>query len=94
MDFEQALVTGFWGFIIVYPILQFNAVKRMHGAWRVLAFLPLILMIFVFFVTIAGYYQRSNLWPIFLIFVAPLVLVYLAILLTFHSVFTRGKNEK
>jgi len=42
------IMVGFWGGVLAYPILQFIAVKRMRGGWRVLAYLPLILMVFVF----------------------------------------------
>jgi hypothetical protein len=79
------IMVGFWGGVLAYPILQFIAVKRMRGGWRVLAYLPLILMAFVFIITIVGLYQQSNLWPLILILVSPLVLVYLVILLVSHS---------
>jgi len=88
------IMVGFWGGILAYPILQFIAVKRMHGGWRVLAYLPLILMAFVFLITVVGFYQQSNLWPLVLILVSPLVLVYLVILLVSHSFVMRGKNEE
>ena len=90
---ELIIMVGFWS-VLAYPVLQFFAVKRMRGFWRVLAFLPLILMAFVFVVTIIGFYQESNLWPIFLIFVSPLVLVYLVVLLVSHAFFVRSKNEE
>ena len=88
------IMVGFWGGVLAYPILQFIAVKRMRGGWRVLAYLPLILMAFVFLITIVGFYQQSNLWPLILILVSPLVLVYLIILLVSHSFVVRGKNEE
>ena len=95
MDFGAAIIiVGFWGGVLVYPILQFIAVRRMKGGWRALAYLPLILMAFVFFITIVGLYQQSNLWPLILILVSPLVLVYLVVLLVSHSVVMRGKNEE
>jgi peptidoglycan/LPS O-acetylase OafA/YrhL len=88
------IMVGFWGGVLAYPILQFIAVKRMRGGWRVLAYLPLILMAFVFLITIVGFYQQSNLWPLILILVSPLVLVYLVILLVSHSFVVRGNNEE
>jgi hypothetical protein len=48
----------------------------------------------VFLITIVGLYQQSNLWPLILILVSPLVLVYLIILLVGHSVVMKGKNEE
>jgi hypothetical protein len=95
MDFGAVMImVGFWGGILAYPILQFIAIKRMQGGWSVLAYLPFILMTFVFLITIVGFVQQSNLWPLILILVSPLVLVYLVILLVGHSVFMRGKNEE
>jgi len=91
---QLIIMVGFWGGVLVYPVLQFIAVKRMRGIWRVLAFLPLILMAFVFAITIIGFYQESNLWPIVLILVSPLVLVYLVVLLVTHAFVVRGKNEE
>lgn len=88
------IMVGFWGGVLAYPILQFIAVKRMRGGWRVLAYLPLILMVFVFIITIVGFYQQSNLWPLILILVSPLVFLYLVILLVSHSFLVRGKNEE
>lgn len=88
-----AVMVGIWGGILVYPILQFIAVRRMHGVWRVFAFLPLILMVFVFAVTVVGVYQRASLAPIALILVSPLVLVYLVGLLVLHWFVVRGKSE-
>ena len=88
------IMVGFWGGVLAYPILQFIAVKKMRGGWRVLAYLPLILMVFVFVITIVGFYQQSNLWPLILILVSPLVLLYLVILLVSHSFLVRGKNEE
>lgn len=88
------IMVGFWSGVLAYPILQFIAVKRMRGGWRVLAYLPLILMVFVFVITIVGFYQQSNLWPLILILVSPLVFLYLVILLVSYSFFVRGKNEE
>jgi len=76
---QTIIVVGFWGGILVYPILQIIAVAGSKGIMRVLAFLPLAVMAIVFSVTIVGFNQESNLWPIFLIFISPVVLVYLFI---------------
>ncbi len=89
---QLIIMIGFWSGVLGYPILQFFAIKRMQGGWRVLAFLPLILMAIVFFITVVLFFQQSNLWPIILIFVAPLILVYLAVLLGVHWFVVRGKN--
>lgn len=47
-----------------------------------------------FVITIVGFYQQSNLWPLILILVSPLGFLYLVILLVSHSFLVRGKNEE
>lgn len=91
---EAIILIGFWGGVLGYPLLQFFAIRRMHGGWRFLAFLPLVLMAIVFTFTVVALYQESNLWPIVLIFASPLVLVYLAALLGVHAFTLRSKNDK
>jgi hypothetical protein len=78
--------------VTFYPILQFFALKRMQGDWRLIAFLPLLLMAVVFFVTVVALYQQANLWPIILIFASPLSLVYLLFLMIIHLFAVRGEN--
>jgi len=77
---------GFFGGLFIYPFLQYFALRRMCGGWRILAFLPLVPMCIVLIVMIQGLLQQSNLWPILFIFFAPLALVYLAILFACHKV--------
>jgi hypothetical protein len=89
---QLIIMVGFWGGVLAYPILQFFAVKRMRGVWRGLAVLPIVLMGFVFAITVIGVLQESNLWPIVLIFAAPVVLLYLAVLMVLHALVKRGKN--
>lgn len=80
---------GILGGLFIYPFLQYFALRRMCGGWRKLAFLPLVPMSIVLIVTIQGLLQQSNLWPILIIFIAPLALVYLFILLICHKVMLR-----
>ena len=92
MDYTDFLIpVGIYGGIFGYPILQFFAVKRMRGWWRVLALLPLIVMLPVLCSAFLGLYRGANLWPIILIFVAPWVLAYLIALLVVHAVFSRAR---
>ena len=89
------LIAGIiWAGLIGYPILQIVAIVKMHGRWRILACLPLVLMLPVLFVTIQGLYQQSNLWPIILIFTGPIVLVYLIVLLIVHKVSSQAKKTE
>jgi hypothetical protein len=78
-----------WGGTLGYPILQYLAIKRMSGAWRVFAYLPLIPMAVVIVVTVMATFQESNIWPVLLIFVSPVLLVYLLALLVLHYLLVR-----
>jgi hypothetical protein len=83
---QTLIIVGFWGGILGYPILQIIAVSGSRGIMRVLALLPLAVMAIVFSVTIMGLIQESNLWPIFLIFISPVVLIYLFILIVIKQI--------
>ena len=78
-----------WGGTLGYPILQYIAIKRMSGVWRVFAYLPLIPMAVVIVVTVILLAQESNIWPVVLIFVSPVILVYLIFLLVLHYLIVR-----
>jgi uncharacterized integral membrane protein len=83
-----------FGGIFGYPILQFLAIKRTRGGWRVLALLPLVAMIPVLIVTFLGLVQGSHLWPIILIFVAPAILAHLIVLLVVHARVQKSRHDK
>lgn len=85
---------GILGGLFVYPILQFIALRRMSGGWRKLAFIPLIPMGILLIVTVKAFLQQSNLWPILIIFFAPLGLVCLAILFACHKVMLRNLDNR
>ena len=55
------------------------------GGWRVAALLPLLVVIPVVVVTIRDLQQGSNLWPLLLIFLAPVLLLYHKALLFLHT---------
>jgi hypothetical protein len=88
---DLLIPVGIFGGILGYPVLQFLSIKRMRGGWRVLALLPLLLMVPVLIVTTVAVVQGSNIWPLVLIFVAPEVLLYLILLLIAHAV--HQKNQ-
>ncbi len=74
-----------FGGLFGYPVLQVWASARMKGMWRILSFLPLLVMGPVLFVTIKDLCHGSNLWPIFLILSTPFAVVYLGLLLFVHK---------
>lgn len=69
---------------LVYPVLQYLVARRMRGRWRFWAMLPLGPMGFVLVITVYALLKQSNVWPIPLIFVAPLAVLYLGILFVAH----------
>jgi hypothetical protein len=88
---DVMIIVGVWGGTLGYPILQYLAIKRMSGVWRVFAYLPLIPMAVVIVVTVILLSQESNIWPVVLIFVSPVILVYLLFLLVLHYLIVRRR---
>ena len=81
----QALV----GFLVIalgfaaaisYPGLQYAAIRQMPGGWRALSLVPLAVMAIVLVYTMMALADGSNLWPLVLIFTAPLATAYLLLL--------------
>jgi hypothetical protein len=85
---------GIWGGLFAYPPLQLAALRKLRGIWRILAVLPLVPMGCVLVVTAVAFYQQSNLWPLLLIFMAPIALVYLFALMWVHRVVMRRSGSK
>ena len=86
-------MVGFWGGILAYPILQVIALSGSKGIMRILALMPLAVMIIVFSVTIIGFAQESNLWLILLIFISPIVIIYLFILVIVKQIKSVRNSE-
>ncbi len=72
-----------------YPFLQVAALKMLRGGWWYAAAAPLGIMIPILGLTAAAFAQRSNLWPLALIFGSALASIYLAGALTLHRVLQR-----
>ena len=68
-----------WLAVPLYVVIQAVAVWRATGTARLIAGAPLIVMVPVFALTIAGLVRNSNLWPLLLLFSSPLALLYVAI---------------
>ena len=78
VGFVVIVIGGFAA--LAYPALQVNAFREMRGVWRVLAAVPLLPMGYILVVTAIALRKGSNLWPILLIFTAPLGAAYLWVL--------------
>ena len=75
--------------VLLYPPLQYFALRRLRGAWRTMAFIPAVPMVPVLILTAVGWFTQSNLWPILLIFAAPPALFYLIALMVVHRLVAR-----
>ena len=88
------ITTAFYGGLFGYPILQFLAIWFMRGKWRVLALLPLLPALAIFFTILQGAYGGSELWVWLVLFFSPAILAYLLILLVVHAVVKcKRRNE-
>ena len=63
--------------IPAYFLLQWQLGRRWTGGWRLLALAPLVVMVPVFIHAALAFAAQSNLWPLLLIFAAPLAFLYL-----------------
>ena len=86
MNENVDLVVGGIVFIVgvsaacAYPRLQYLAVRQMRGVWLWLSLVPLCVMAFVAVFTVSTLSEGSNLWPLLLIFTAPIATAYLLVL--------------
>lgn len=64
-----------------YFLLQFLAWRRLSGAWRIAGLLPLLLSIPLLVYTLVALLAGSNLWPLMLILLSPLLFLYLGTVL-------------
>lgn len=77
------------GSTLLFGYLQFKAIRRMRGSWLFFAVLPLIAGVGVVAITVFGFLTKANLWPIYLIFLMPAILLYLIIILLLHKLFCK-----
>lgn len=63
-----------------YLALQYLALRRFRGAWWLFAAVPLLPMGPILAVTVFAFLGNAGLWPLVVIFTAPLALAYLALL--------------
>ncbi len=66
--------------IFAYPRLQYLAVRQLRGVWLWLSLAPLCVMACVAVFTASTLSEGSNLWPLMLIFTAPIATAYLLVL--------------
>ncbi len=69
-----------WLAVPAYLLVQAVAISRTSGGMRVAAALPLAVMVPMFVYTAVAFAQASNLWPLGLLFLSPLALVYVTVI--------------
>ena len=73
------LLSALWLTVPAYLVVQAVVLRRSSGRARLAAGAPLIVMVPVFALSIAGLILNKNLWPLFLLFTSPLALLYVCI---------------
>lgn len=68
----------------IYIAAQIWALKRLDGGWRKAAWVPLWVMGGALVVSLFALAAGSNLWPIWLILLAPLAVVWLVVVIVAH----------
>jgi len=74
---------------LLYVLLQIMALRKTTGLWRVFAWLPGIIAIPLLVMTLTGLWLGSNLWPLGLIFILPMVLIYLLAFALIHWLYQK-----
>ena len=81
-----------WGLpFTLYVIAQLLVVVQLKGPARMWAAASIPLMAWVLYVTLEGFAQQSNLWPIVMIFASPVALVYVLLVAVAASMRKRAK---
>ncbi len=68
-----------WLTVPAYVVLQIVALMRSSGGSRMAAVLPLFVMVPVFVLTAVALVQKSNLWPLWMLFTCPIAMLYVAV---------------
>jgi hypothetical protein len=67
-----------------YIVAQIWSLRRLEGSWRKAAWVPAFVMGAALLFSLFALSRGSNLWPIWLILLAPLALIWLAVLMLLH----------
>lgn len=70
----------FWS-IPIYWILQLIVLWKWSGTWRKIACMPLFISIPLLIYTVFALFAGSNLWPLMMLFITPVILLVLLIIM-------------
>jgi len=76
-----------------YLAVQIWALIRLRGGWRKATLVPLVVMAGALVVSLLALSHGSNLWPIWLILLAPCALLWLILILIAHRSLGRGRAQ-
>jgi hypothetical protein len=68
-----------WLCVAAYVVAQVVVLVRPSGPSRVVAAVPMVVMVPIFLLTIVAYTQGSNLWPLWLLLASPVALLYVVV---------------
>lgn len=83
---------GFWSAIAYVPLQIYTGLKW-RGGWRILALAPLLIIVPILGYTAYAAARESNLWPIVLIFSAPVATVYFLIIAVIRRFVIRSQQS-
>ncbi len=78
------LVDLLWLSVLAYLVLPVVVIVKARGLLRWVAAVPLLAMVPIVILTAIALAQQSNLWPILLLFAAPVALVYVLVVAIFQ----------
>ena len=76
-----------------YLLAQFFAFRRLRRAWLWVASVPAVVMSLVVVSAAVAFSQDSPQWPLLVLFLCPLALLFIIILLVVHGI-VHSKNDK
>ena len=90
-DYNVLLGQVIMAFTPLYFILQILFPLAFRGGWRIAALAPLIGFVPALIISLQAFSQNSNLWPIAVIFFAPLGCLYLLLLAAARMILGRRR---
>lgn len=83
-EWARFLFAG-WGLpFTVYLVLQAISALVLSGKLRVISLIPIPFMLVVSVVTVLALQSQSNMWPIWLILLSPIAVIFLLVVLARH----------
>lgn len=83
--FWEILIRVFFLSIPIYWYLQIRVLYKWSGRWQKIACIPLIISIPLLLYTLFALSQGSNLWPVMMLFLTPLLLILLLSIIAFKK---------